>query len=74
MLPDSQVLLDSAIAQIKKLMHFFFFLQLHLYYMEDPGLGLKLEPQLPAYATAIATQNPSYICDLCHMLVATLDP
>ena len=27
-------------------------------------LGVKLELQLPVYATATATQNPSHICDL----------
>ena len=32
--------------------------------MEVPGLGVKLELQLPDYATAIATQDPSRICDL----------
>ena len=30
--------------------------------MEDPRLGLKLEQQLPAYATAV--QDPSQICNL----------
>ena len=27
--------------------------------MEVPGLGIKLELQLPAYTTATATQDPS---------------
>ena len=35
---------------------FFFFslLGLHLWHMEDPRLGVELELQLPAYATATA--------------------
>ena len=32
--------------------------------MEVPRLWVKLELQLPAYATAIATPDPSHICDL----------
>ena len=31
--------------------------------MEVPRLGVKLQLQLPAYATATATQNPSRVCD-----------
>ena len=34
--------------------------------MEIPRLGVQLELQLPAYATATATQDPSSICDLHH--------
>ena len=34
--------------------------------MAVPRLGVKLELQMPAYATATATWNPSRICDLCH--------
>ena len=32
--------------------------------MEVPSLGVKLELQLPAYATATARLNVSWICDL----------
>ena len=32
--------------------------------MEVPRLGVQLEPQLPAYATAAGTQDPSHVCDL----------
>ena len=32
--------------------------------MEFPGLGVKLELQLLAYTTAIATQDLSWVCDL----------
>ena len=44
----------------------FFFLQLHLQHVEFPGLGVKLELQLPAYTIATATLDLSHICDLHH--------
>ena len=50
---------------------FFFsfpFLGLHLQHMEDPGLGVELELQLLAYATAMAKPDPSHISDLCLSL------
>ena len=36
--------------------------------MEVPQLGVKSELQLPAYTTAAATLDLSYICDLSHGL------
>ena len=36
--------------------------------MEVPRLGTESELQVPAYATAIAPPDPSYICDLHHGL------
>ena len=45
---------------------FFFFLGLHLGYMEVPKLGVKLELQVPAYATATAMQDQSQVCNLYH--------
>ena len=44
----------------------FCFLGPHLQHMEVPRLGVKLELQLPAYATttATATPDPSLVCDL----------
>ena len=36
--------------------------------MEVSGLEVKLELQLQAYTTAIATPDPSHICDLQHSL------
>ena len=45
---------------------FFSFLCSYLWHMEVPGLGVKLELQLQAYATAMATPYPSHICNLCH--------
>ena len=43
--------------------HFFpFFLGLHLQQMEDLRLGVQLELQLLAYATA--TRDASHLCDL----------
>ena len=44
----------------------FIFLGLHLWHMEIPRLGVKLEPQLQAYTTAIATQDLSRVCGLHH--------
>ena len=32
--------------------------------MEIPMLGVELELQLPAYATAIAMWDPRHVCDL----------
>ena len=42
---------------------FFFFLWEHMWHMEVPRLGIKLELQLLAYATAIATPDLSLICE-----------
>ena len=36
------------------------------WHMEVPRLGVKLELQLLANATVIATQDPSLVCDLHH--------
>ena len=35
-------------------------------HMEVPRLGIELEPQLPGYTTATATQHPSHVCNLHH--------
>ena len=43
---------------------FFFFLGLHLWRMEIPGLGVKSELQLLAYALATAMQDLGHVCDL----------
>ena len=40
------------------------FLGLHPQHMEVPRLGVESELQLPAYATATATPDPSYVCNL----------
>lgn len=46
---------------------FSFFLGPHLWHMEVPRLRVKLELQLlPAYATATAIWDPSFVCDLHH--------
>ena len=52
----------------KQTVEFFFcsFLQPPPRHTEIPGLGVKWELQLPAYTTATATRDPSYICDLHH--------
>ena len=39
-------------------------LRLYPQHMEIPRLGVELELQLPAYATATATWDPSGICDM----------
>jgi len=44
----------------------FVFLVLHLQHMEGPRLGILLELQLPAYATATVIWDPSCVCDLHH--------
>ena len=46
----------------------FCFLGPHPRHMEVLRLGVKSEVWLPAYATAIATQDPSCICNLHHSL------
>ena len=43
---------------------FFFFFLPHLRHLGVPRLGVKLELQLPANATATAMPDPSSICDL----------
>ena len=50
------------------LLSFFLFLWLHLWHMEVPGIGVKSEPQLTTYATAMATLDLSRICGLYHIL------
>ena len=48
----------------QKFSFFFCLFRPHLRHMEVPRLGVQLELQLPAYATAIAKWDPSRICDL----------
>ena len=51
--------------------HFFWggcFLGLHSRHMEVPRLGVELELQLPAYATAIAMRDLNRFCDIHHSL------
>ena len=43
-----------------------FFLGLHPWHTEVPRLGVKSELQLPAYDTATATQDLSWVCNLHH--------
>ena len=43
---------------------FFFYLWPHLWHMEVPGIGVKSELPLQAYAMATGTPDPSQICDL----------
>ena len=46
------------------LFFFFCFLGPHLQHVEVPGLGVKSELQLQAYATAAATSDSSHFCHL----------
>ena len=48
------------------LIFFFFLIGPHLWHMEVPRLGVKLELQLPDYTTATATPDLSHICDRHH--------
>ena len=43
---------------------FYFYLGLYLQHMEVPGLRAELELQRLAYTTAIATPDPSSVCNL----------
>ena len=43
---------------------YFVFLGLHLWHMEVPRLGVEWGLQLPAYAIATTTQDPSCVCNL----------
>ena len=62
--PDSY----PAVPQENSLFFFFFlvFLGLHQWHMEVPGLEVKSELQLPAYATASSLLYVNHICDLYH--------
>ena len=55
--------------EIRGFLFVFCILGLHMRHMEVPRRGVESELQLPAYATATATWDPSHICDL-----ATPDP
>ena len=44
----------------------FFFLGLYLRHMKVPRLRVESELQPSAYATAIATQHLSHVCDIHH--------
>ena len=48
----------SLMQKMPKFFFSFFFLGPHLWHMEVPKLGIKSEPQLPAYVTAVATPDP----------------
>ena len=48
------------------LFFFFVFLELSMWHMEIPRLGVELELQLPAYTRATAMRGLSHVCDLHH--------
>ena len=68
----AQELLRAMDASRKKKFWFFFcflgiffaFLGLHPWHVEVPRLGVELELQPPAYATATAMRDPSLVCNL----------
>ena len=43
---------------------FFYFLELQVWPMEVPGIGIELDLQLLAYAAATAMRGPSRTCNL----------
>ena len=58
---------DVLFGQLFKKQYFsFFFFRAVPKNMEIPRRGAKSELQLPAYATATVTQDPSCVCDLYH--------
>ena len=59
---------DSAFFSWAPAICIFFFSQQCLWHMEVSRLGIELELQQPAYATATATVGPSHICHLHHRL------
>ena len=63
------IVLDREAREIFSIQDFFFF----LWHLEVPRLVGKSELQLPAYATAIATLDPSCIYDL-GCILAMPDP
>ena len=68
--PSPEAGRHSAAAQIPSCFCFCF-LGPHLWHMEVPRLGVESELQLPAYATATATGDPSYTTP---QLTAVPDP
>ena len=46
--------------------YLFCFLEPHLCHLEVPRPGVESELQLPAYTTAMATPDPSHVCNLHH--------
>ena len=50
------------------LCNFFPLLGPFLWHMDISRLGIKSELQVPAYTTAIATWDLSWVCNLCHSL------
>ena len=43
------------------------FLGPHMQHMEVPRVGVETQHELPAYTTAIASPDPSRVCDLHHI-------
>ena len=67
--PQGRIMIMQLILTINLFNHktiFFFFLGLHPRHMEVSRLGAESEMWPLAYATAIATQDPSHVCNLKH--------
>ena len=69
-LEDILAILDSILQTVVSssclFIYLFCFLGSHLRHMEIPRLGVQSELQLLAYASAIATQDPSHVFNLHH--------
>ena len=63
-LPDRRIFFYLFVSSSVLFLLLFCFLGRHLGHMEVPKLGVELELQLPAYATA--ARDLSHICDLHH--------
>ena len=65
--PSCLLLISYSVGHSIHIFFFFFcFLGLHSQHMDVARLGLESELQLPAFATATATWDPSCICSLHH--------
>ena len=60
---DTNELISKTDSDIKNKL---FFLGLHWQHIKVLRLGVKLEQQLPPYATAPATLDLSHVCDIHH--------
>ena len=54
-------LMEGVRSSLGSILFYLLFLRLPLWHMEVPRLGVESERQLPAYATATATSDPSCV-------------
>ena len=62
----SQLFLVSQRPTLDSFFFNFVFIRATPTHMEVPRLGVESELQLPTYTTAIATWDPSHVCNMCH--------